>query len=337
MQDCLMKRYIFNVLPGKSLHSDSSFCCTKHKGGLEVVTNQIFEELSLVSVFGIQLNSRSSKFLCPEIVDFAVQKVNRKLSNMLDNNEKVTTMEDHGIIRRVKKHRRGKKKPCRELFNDLPSVSCEYGDQDRFMANRECEVQMITGPSKRGRRGQKLLRPPYSPKAPHNSTQFLIEDRLNANNGYHMELGFESPFYLDEPSLYGYNDLAQSEKVSVTKTSPSYPNIDFSCSPLEETDVASFMEKDFEDIFSCLREDSLAEKSKSELILDVHSLEERLQKTEHRFRLHHRHTGRQTQNTEYTSQNALLKELEKLKSENEHLKSENEYIKHGIDTNELNH
>jgi hypothetical protein len=249
-------------------------------------------------------------------------------------------MEVVDVVRRVKKHRRGKKqKPYQKMFSDLPadrSHECYCGDKNNMEAEDDWSLvnQMNENVQQTMAKGKRLIRPPYSPRAPRNSTQFLIADGMGQYSYIdwlieQQEAYVYSPLYKDQDEVTMF-DTPSKVSQAQSPHSPSYPKLDLdNCDSTEEMDMVSFMEKDFENQFSDYsschfqpKELALAKKSKDELLADVVSMEKKLIEAEEQIEntkieqeLKHR--------AETMQLRSLMRELEELKSQNRRLTQEN--------------
>ena len=109
----------------------------------------------------------------------------------------------------------------------------------------------------------KLLRPRYSPRAPQNSTQFLMDDHL----AWELDLEQYSPDY--ERSMYSPDLAASGFSGSESDVDSSELN--------DVDDTYAYMAKDFEIAFRDAQEERMSNMSHSELVSKILSLEERLE------------------------------------------------------------
>lgn len=179
-------------------------------------------------------------------------------------------MEFETECKRKRKTRRGKRKNRRCFHNNTTAVS----DTDSSISCAMCrdvisECRYIHGNlSKKSKRRQ--LRPRYSPKAPRNSTSFIMDDHIENANGY---LDYESP------------ELNFEQKVDDSWTfSPDYftrlgcsDDVDVCDVEFENnfTKSLDFMKNDFESAYNASREEELFKLSKNELIKEICKMEER--------------------------------------------------------------
>lgn len=211
-------------------------------------------------------------------------------------------------IARKKKTRRGKKRYKQELKTLSPTVrahSCGFDNENSALGCVMCTAhisssQMDITRSKRPgySRKRRPIRPYTSPRAPHNSTQFLMSDGVGdfgfVNLGEHDNCLASEDEYL--PIDQCFHGVASGVKMSDKdqclspdaegfnwKTSPVYTDLDYEYKPISDSDMFTFLEKDFEDVFSTARSHQLEDQPKIELIAQIHGLEKSVEEMQSRL------------------------------------------------------
>lgn len=160
---------------------------------------------------------------------------------------------------------------------------------------------------------QRILRPLEVPKAPSNSTQFIMDDHENCN----LYVSFESPsrYKRRRRSSETSTDAANGEYC----TSPcmGYHDIDYEYESPDDLDQTAFFEKDFEMIYRRAREEELIALSRSDLVSQLIELERKANSIE------------QMLNGDVPSVAFLQEELLKLQEENTLLRKTNFLLKGG--------
>lgn len=199
-----------------------------------------------------------------------------------------------------KKTRRGKKKSYVERMGDnflaspttdAENVSCGFHLTSPY--SRQCEGGNRNVSNNSPIRRKNKLRPAYSPKAPHNSTQFLMDDNLE------NQTLSENLFLQEEISIYENDHLKKESSASSPSnfstssagSSPCYVtcsenlseslSLDEDYSSLEDIDSRiNYFEQDFEAIYCKMRAEELSKMSKQELVDSVLKLKSKLEKFE---------------------------------------------------------
>ncbi|KAK6176759.1 hypothetical protein SNE40_014997 [Patella caerulea] len=185
-----------------------------------------------------------------------------------------------------------------------------------------------------------FIRPRYSPKAPHNSTQFLMGD--------HESLAFRSDddveFY--EPSYYSYpekdnfiNNQIENNDLDLSNYANEFSSLNsngiedldlsdnFETRNFDEADSVMFMMNDFNQMYDSVRVEQLSNLSKCELIDAVKKLENEVNIRENKLiRTPSKSLGLTPKKLSNRKLNSnlkdLLSELDQLKSENLSMKRE---------------
>ncbi|XP_062583085.1 protein HEXIM1-like [Saccostrea cucullata] len=236
-------------------------------------------------------------------------------------------------LRRSKKTRRGKKKnrnlrdthEVSEIKGNLENcLSCERlspydGDSEGMSPVKKYRQRQAKG----NRRRQTILRPRYSPKAPHNSTQFLMDDHFTYSCEF---LGFESP----DPWGQRLHYSDDSDASIVEPPEPADDSLLFQMDDLNDSinsadqDTKAFMEKDFEDAYNSIQIDEASRLSKSELISAICSMESKAELLEKELEC----SPTSVQFTEVKTRRQRKKGvINQLKRENLNLQRENDQLK----------
>ena len=152
---------------------------------------------------------------------------------------KTTEMETKMLDKRRKKNRRGKKRPNTK---DVATSGITFNDTKTI--------------GKGTRKGQNFLRPYSSPKAPMNSTQFLIEDSGNdlididdysrtSSPGQNMSYLSDLEKLVETDESF-YDENGQNDK---------YCDIDDEYVPMCLDETADFMRQDFEKQYTSIQSD----------------------------------------------------------------------------------
>lgn len=249
------------------------------------------------------------------------------------------------MMEQRKKTRRGKKNNTKHRFVDDLGSHPIAGSENSRVPDCSCGSTPRSGykpyerttpsPQKSSRKSRKgKLRPFYSPKAPHNDNQFLMEDRLG-NNSFEENLNIGMLFVEDFPFSVGSKSVPTSpekesseEEMSESEFSPKYePKYNTATSPFNDFNFEysygdddhdsrfNFYEQDFEEFYKTSREDELSTLSRDQLIESVVSLEKRLTSLEK--------TGEpKKEKTSEDSMQNMMYELRMLQEENQRLKEE---------------
>ncbi|XP_046546241.1 protein HEXIM1-like [Haliotis rubra] len=200
-------------------------------------------------------------------------------------------------------------------------------------------------------KGRKFyVRPRYSPKAPHNSTQFIMDDQ------HHCLVNSEHIFDFsrcDEMSIYCNDEDASKGSAQGSPSSECDCTSPHSCSWENELNnlqlnSSQYMANDFESFYNQLRAEELSKLSKDELVEEILSMEEKVSGFEERMQKMQRNTNTlspakhgptspglcnpelpryvnvKARSTNHMS--SLLKELELLKQENRNLKQKQDSL-----------
>jgi hypothetical protein len=236
-------------------------------------------------------------------------------------------------FRQWKKTRRGKKRNrifrdshevCETDGNLENSLNCErlspspYDGASDVSPVKNSRIQQSPGLKRR----QAILRPKYSPKAPKNSTQFLMDDHFSYSCDF---LSIESPDPWEQRQQV--SDHAVLELPEVADDSLSFQMDDLNeCINRADEETKAFMEKDFEDAYHSIQCDEVSRLSESELIAAICSMES---KAEH-FEKELENSSSQSRTVQFTGVkrrkhkkgviSQLKKEIVDLRKINEQLK-----------------
>lgn len=200
-----------------------------------------------------------------------------------------------------KKTRRGKKRIGKKFNQNFDSSTLLTEDNHLHTSDEidkcpnclvvadECErLRKVKTKSSR-RKSRQKLRPRYSPKAPRNSTQFLMDDHfLNSINF----VNFESPEMIYEDRYY---ENMSPDEMDIDRSSQSLMKLSSRCSSDVETcdndeefykDTYTFMEKDFENTYENARYEEFEKLSKKELVDKILEMEREASKLMKRLDLH---------------------------------------------------
>ncbi|OWF41559.1 hypothetical protein KP79_PYT11856 [Mizuhopecten yessoensis] len=242
------------------------------------------------------------------------------------------------IAMRKRKTRRGKKKrefgsvekfPMKSTTDscdiDCVYYSCQYCTKECLCDQKNKKFSKET----RRNRSRQILRPRYSPKAPHNSTQFIMDGHLKDQTFYNH---FDSPEYPCEttkmiPELE-YSPNSRSSDYGLDTLFRDTEIIDFGTAT---TDTVAFMEQDFESAMRTAQIDELSNMPKEELLKRVLVMADRaehLEKELEQSSSDSSHLGDEDDDSMIGSNtkngrgylSKLYKENVKLKSENQQLK-----------------
>jgi hypothetical protein len=180
-------------------------------------------------------------------------------------------MEFETECKRKRKTRRGKRKNRSSgcFHNNTSITAVSETDSCAMCRDVISKCHYIHGNlSKKSKRRQ--LRPRYSPKAPRNSTSFIMDDHIENANGY---LDYESPEFnfeqkVDDSWTFSpdyFSRLGCSDDVDVC-------DVEFENNFTKSLD---FMKNDFESAYNASREEELFKLSKNELIKEICKMEDR--------------------------------------------------------------
>jgi len=219
------------------------------------------------------------------------------------------SVETNRINRR--KTRRGKKKyrsrflssgvPCCECLGRFEverqtCAKCEMGvaraDENQVNTHRHDGDRSSYRNKNNKQKSKHSLRPITRAGAPHNSNQFLIEDRLTSEEEFKIAefpsvkhdqkildarnvLNDDHSFYESTSAYYKQNDQCLSPDTANFnwKTSPAFSDVDYKYVPIQdEEDMIMFLQKDFEDVYQCTREQELIVRDRTDLISGIQTL-----------------------------------------------------------------
>ena len=240
---------------------------------------------------------------------------------------------------RRKKTRRGKKRyghfSSEVLVEDIAGCGCNHNDHisKRQQGNKQCSMARS-----KARKFKHSLRPSSSPKAPHNSTQFLIDDHIRSKDPIDLPVKsvqcgqsawsvgnlHETDSFYNDSSCY-LMDSDQCLSPSSTKfngtLSPDFNPADM-CKSInrDEDQMMAFLEQDFEQVYREFKEQELASKDQNELLFGVQRLVSNASKLQGLV---------QNRNPHETQLDlaSLQTELKSLKEQNEQLTKENKQLK----------
>lgn len=114
-----------------------------------------------------------------------------------------------------------------------------------------------------------IIRPINVPKAPENSTQFIMDD----HNDCHFYMSFETPnpYLADPPRTYGDED----DIIEPVGSDPAYRDIDYQYESPQDFDNSAYYDAEFERSYKNNRYDELMRHSRTDLISAVQDLESR--------------------------------------------------------------
>ncbi|XP_067684103.1 protein HEXIM1-like [Haliotis asinina] len=213
------------------------------------------------------------------------------------------------------------------------------------MAESSFSADMDTK-SVKGRRF--YVRPRYSPKAPHNSTQFIMDDQhhclVSSEHIFDFSRCDEMLMY-DEDTSKGSAQGSPRSECDCTSPRPCAWETELCNMHLTST---QYMANDFESFYNQLRAEELSKLSKDELVEEILSMEEKVSGFEERMQKMQRNADTLSpakhvpkspglcnpelpQNVSVNPQStnhlsSLLKELELLKEENRNLKQKQDSL-----------
>ena len=152
---------------------------------------------------------------------------------------------------------------------------------------------------------QNFLRPRFSPKAPHNSNQFLMDDRLTYSHDFTN---------LDSPDVFGER---MSNEYFLDNSPENGHLMDFEASFYQDSDTKDFMIRDFEEEYRHVRFDQLKNFSKTELMDKLLAMEKRAEDLEKKLDRSPRHEDSAIE--EKSAMSSLSEQIELLKAENARL------------------
>jgi len=143
-----------------------------------------------------------------------------------------------------------------------PSVSCfESSLDDATSVPPTCTQNGFKRP---------MLRPLDVPKAPNNSTQYIMDDHENCN----LYFSFESPRCRRRRRSTGASCSDGSGESGYSPCN-GYQDIDYEYESPDDLDSAAFLERDFEIIYRRAREDELVNLSRVQLIEQFIEMEDK--------------------------------------------------------------
>lgn len=243
-------------------------------------------------------------------MDFQVDILKFDSNRSLKSQQLDAIMAEAGRKRR--KTRRGKKKSLKRDNN----WNCDF---DKKLAEESRRMQQMI---RKAVKGGKTLRPCSSPKAPMNSTQFLIEDSGNDRLSFDM-LSHASPYSSPDQIVMfdGINRLEDSSFYDDDDASKKSFGDDDEYIPMDMDEMTEFVEREFErdlqslnfDLSSRIDEKRAYFKSttQEEIVNEYMRLENELNKVQ------------EASNKKSSRSGKMQKELEMLLQENVKLKEEN--------------
>ncbi|XP_060079176.1 protein HEXIM1-like [Ylistrum balloti] len=192
------------------------------------------------------------------------------------------------IAMKKRKTRRGKKK---KEFGSIEKFPAKYSDESchidcgfsscRYCMNESIDICNRTDAKclkdTRRKKTRQIHRPRYSLKAPHNSTQFIMDGHLKDQSFYD---NFDSPEYSCDTSKtlheLGYSPNSCSDYGLDTLFRDS-EIMDFG---MATTDTVAFMEQDFESVMRNAQMDEISNLSKEELLKRVLVMAEKSEQLE---------------------------------------------------------
>ena len=180
-------------------------------------------------------------------------------------------------------------------------------------------------------KNRRYIRPRYSPKAPHNSTQFIMEDHECEYSG--VQALSEYPEVVEE--FYSCRDADESKKnVSSILYSPkrmsggsesngsTNSDLELDVENLQIDNTFVFMANDFENCYHNARTEELSELSRDNLIEKIIGMENKVMELEHKLSKINKMSHKQNLNQRTTSHSIksefmsdLVQQLQSLKQE----------------------
>ncbi|KAK3601577.1 hypothetical protein CHS0354_027822 [Potamilus streckersoni] len=190
-----------------------------------------------------------------------------------------------------KRTRRGKKHSKQRGSVNIAATTLDLslGDLatlDLSLGNRISDLENLSSTAENSRdcskirKTRRLLRPYYSPKAPENSTQFIMDahcENLNLFSSLYPPVEFGKASRcdqsIDDQDVNIFEDLMENDLVHrVPEAYVQDDNLSF------DNSVALFMQDDFEQVYRIAREDELNEMSREDLIRALFEMEQKLDK-----------------------------------------------------------
>lgn len=235
------------------------------------------------------------------------------------NESSVTELSDSIFVSVAKqrKTRRGKKKKHKIGSGEEDDRNVTGHEKQQLEENENEELgraieeeqkrlEAVAISSKRRKLSSVIIRPIHVPKAPENSTQFIIDDHEDS----HLYISFDKPF---SASLRTYEDDA------------AFQDIDYEYESPDDFDFTDYYARDFEDAYYQTRFDVLMQLSHNELKDMYHKLEE------HAIRLQDQLVQCDPKYVLDDLQEELLKYQEENKVLRRHHKALGKELKHEVD------
>ncbi|XP_067127145.1 uncharacterized protein [Centruroides vittatus] len=185
-------------------------------------------------------------------------------------------------IFKQRKTRRGKKKRYKSVGDeedaDVVHTSFDRSTSDpdpvdevnkTFEDTLLEDSDTIPSPNKKRRLSSVIIRPIHVPKAPENSTQFIIDDHEDSQ----LYISFEKPF--DESNLSYGTELIETFKGSY-ESDAAFQDIDYEYASADDVDTTQFYARDFETAYYKARFDELMQTPHNKLIDMYHDLEQQV-------------------------------------------------------------
>lgn len=181
-----------------------------------------------------------------------------------------------------KQHRRKRSKKKRyksvgdeEDFDILPSfrqLSSEpdvlTDEKDKTLEDTSLEDSDNTpSPNKKRRLSSVIIRPIHVPKAPENSTQFIIDDHEDSQ----LYISFEKPF---ESNISYETELTYETFKKPYESDAAFQDIDYEYASADDVDTTCFFTRDFETAYYKAKFDELMQIPHNKLIDMYHDLDQ---------------------------------------------------------------
>ena len=233
-----------------------------------------------------------------------------------------------------KKTRRGKKKTLKSLrdrINHTDILGLEEENSNNACA--DCGVSPLRESKdsifkmyKRNSRG--TLRPRYSPKAPHNSTQFLMDDQYMEFPSDKTQGNTEDSDNSHSVSFYEYSNIQQENFYDDYGINTLFRDEDDGISKKLCSDTAIFMEVNFESEYRDVRSEELKKMSTKELCDSIIHMEDKASQLESELEM--MYSDSRESNIPVGKHQKYSNVICKLKEENRRLQNENEYLRNSV-------
>uniref|UniRef100_T1J856 Uncharacterized protein n=1 Tax=Strigamia maritima TaxID=126957 RepID=T1J856_STRMM len=175
--------------------------------------------------------------------------------------------------RKLKKTRRGKKRKLRNdsspLVQDEKGESAtENGENDKVCENDFWQRPPEKVPKNCNSSRSRILRPTEVPKAPENSTQFIMDDHEDCNLYFSFETRIRAQSGGKKGNSINCNSNEHDQFLGLQ-------DIDFEYESPDDFDRNAFVEQDFEIIYRRAREEELSAFSREEMVRQCIELEQR--------------------------------------------------------------